>query len=330
MKDDRQLRMEKKRRTLSDWGVKLCYFGEELRPLQEHLLNLRSRGMTNVQIAALAGVSRGVVNTAVSGKRVRMYADIHDALFGVKYREPEGKRKLREVRAHLRPLIKAGMSVEQIARQADTCHSGLCQILRGTRNASRQYQQVKSINDATHEALMAVRYESPNNRGGQLLPAIGTMRRIQALMADGFPNAILAEFIGWNTLTPINQIALGGRILVMYSTFHKVDQVYGKLAGANPLDYGVSQYGMDRIKSAARRRDWAPSICWEPDTIDNPDTFPEWTGACGTPGGFYIHKRDNILPLCLPCREARAEQTRLRKEGKGVGRGRKRSAHDSG
>src|SRR5690606_31398529 len=42
---------------------------------------------------------------------------------------------------------------------------------------------------------------------------------------------------------------------------------------------------------------------WDPDTIDDPDAYPEWTGACGTHRGRLIHKREGT-PVCGPCKAA--------------------------
>src|SRR5690606_40281199 len=48
-------------------------------------------------------------------------------------------------------------------------------------------------------------------------------------------------------------------------------------------------------------------------SIDDPDAFPEWTGACGTVHGRQVHMREKI-PMCDPCRKAHAERAAELKE----------------
>ncbi|WP_432112779.1 helix-turn-helix transcriptional regulator [Streptomyces sp. S1] len=211
--------------------------------------------------------------------------------------------------AHLKKLKGAPyfMSNRRIAELADICESNLSQIYHGRRGASRDYARFSEIHRDTEAAILGVRPEiNPPLRGGAHMDPVGARRRLQALIALGFPMRILSEGIDWGKdPQPVHRFVTGksGRVYIVASTYYKIKALYEKLHDVRPEDMGLSKVAIGRARRSAVLHGYAPSSCWDDDTIDDPSAFPEWTGACGTPEGFPIHLREEI-PACEPCKAA--------------------------
>jgi hypothetical protein len=139
-------------------------------------------------------------------------------------------------------------------------------------------------------------------------PTVGIRRRLQALAAEGFNFSFLAKEMGKNDRNHIRFIATGEigtkSGYVSRGLALRVIDVYDRFAGRDPRDFvprskfsGVITY----TRNIARRNGWAPSHCWDSDTIDDPAAIPEWTGRCGTDSGYKIHQREDIKPVCDAC-----------------------------
>lgn len=166
-----------------------------------------------------------------------------------------------------------------------------------------------TIRRCTYEKIMRLRPEEPRSvphpaRGkvaaGPQVPAVGLIRRVRALRADGFTNEVIAGLMG---VTPeaVSELARRDRAVAFETTHREVVEVYQKLVGARPADYAITPRAEKYTRGVARKRNWAPSACWDPDTLDDPGAHPEWTGACGTAEGIRIHRREGI-PVCAYCR----------------------------
>lgn len=210
---------------------------------------------------------------------------------------------------HLRMLKAAPyyMSNARIAELSGVCQSNICQMLRGRRGEARGYEAVKGVHLDTEAAILAVRPENnPPARGGGHVDPVGTRRRLQALAAAGFPLKYLSEQMGWGTdPQPVHRVITGkaAKKYVFHSTYRKACELYDKLSCADPYDMGFESYAIKRAQGASRRNGYALPSCWDADTIDDPGSIAEWTGACGTPYGYEIHCREDI-PVCPPCQTA--------------------------
>lgn len=161
----------------------------------------------------------------------------------------------------------------------------------------------------TYDAIMSAEFVSPAKNGARLSP-LGTARRLQALRANGWPlkSGVLTEMSG---IKPpmLQRLCSGKQKQVFFCTHRAVKEMYEKLQYADPSDYGVSEESIRKAKTWGEKAGYAPSTCWDEDTIEDPAAKPEWTGACGSWAGYRIHIREtfflgNSLPLCGPCREA--------------------------
>ncbi|MFL5910514.1 MAG: hypothetical protein ACJ768_08125 [Gaiellaceae bacterium] len=141
--------------------------------------------------------------------------------------------------------------------------------------------------------------------------ATGTVRRLQALMAAGWPPPILAaELHLYRSET--------ARLLrarhVAVRTARRVADLYDRLWNIHPGTHGATPEAIARTKERAAAAGWAPATAWDDDRIDDPTAVPDWTGHCGTVRGVAIHDQHGI-PLCPPCRAAVAAR-RLRNEAR--------------
>ncbi|MFE6222948.1 helix-turn-helix transcriptional regulator [Streptomyces sp. NPDC057854] len=187
------------------------------------------------------------------------------------------------------------MSRQQIADQIGCCPTNIDKILRGN---------TKTVRRNTYEAILQLRFEAPvkkkTRHQGARLDARPSVRRIQALMAIGFTQVFQGDYLGMSHKN-LNLISLGKTEFIYAVTAAEVAEMYQKLHNADPADFGIPPDSIRRAKSGAAGRLYAPPSAWDEDTIDDPDAFPEWTGACGTDEGYRIHLREEI-PLCEPCR----------------------------
>ena len=222
------------------------------------------------------------------------------------------------VRPHVRKLhFKYGMAAELISRRSGFSEGSIREIINGHRTGT----PVKEIFRDNAAKLLAVQGEYPaievGAKGGTRVDATGTMRRAQALNALGYPMKWIAVQMGSVGRT-FYQIAWGERKFVYFSTALRMQELYGKLENdAFPEGHGISQQAIRLAKFYADKRGYPPPGCWDPDTIDDPEAFPEWTGECGSEAGYQIHFREKDrrfwapdlkrhVYACAECRKAHA------------------------
>lgn len=219
--------------------------------------------------------------------------------------------QLEQVTLHVHTLCASGMSVGDIHAA-----SGIAEMtVRAIRDRKRDW-----VANRVGKALLMVR---PELTGGNMrVPFTGTQRRVQALFTDGYTFTYMGQPVGWkaNALWRLAHGygmaggSKGTQLYVYRRTAETVRQVYDKLAGAQPLDHGVPAKQVTYARKRGRALGWAPSHCWDSDTIDNPDCFPEWTGRCGTTAGYSMHYKHKILPACKACYRAKADAQTAKRE----------------
>lgn len=262
-----------------------------------------------------------------------------------KRRGHRNRRKLRELgrpslvdaaptMAYVRRLHDdGGMTFREIAEAATAldgtghmAQSTPSDLYRGHRSNGKVLEKIPR---RTQDRIMAVQppvYPAVDSQA--LVPAVGSRRRLQALVAAGWGFRTLSDMLGHGDHNWVWRLATGYSCpssrhkheRITSSAREVVEVLYEKLAGQDPAENGITAQAIGRAKKAAERRSWAPVTCWDDDTIDKPDTFPEWTGECGTVGGYYLHLKYDLLVhnyggvsdghqsrkvLCQPCVTAR-------------------------
>ncbi|MFH8410695.1 hypothetical protein ACH4FX_38880 [Streptomyces sp. NPDC018019] len=169
------------------------------------------------------------------------------------------------VRQHVRALMAAGVSIQRLAAHTGVAHSVLSTLLYPAGNR----RQSARIRTANARPLLAVR---PEDVAPRYVDATGTVRRIQALVAAGWPQLHIGPRIGRH---PVYVNALLKQTRVFAVTAHRVATAYEALWDANPQHHGVP---LDRSKAArtfAKRNGWVPPAAWDDDAIDDPDGRPD-------------------------------------------------------
>ncbi|MGW6262401.1 helix-turn-helix transcriptional regulator [Streptomyces sp. NPDC055085] len=203
--------------------------------------------------------------------------------------------------AHLQGFHGRGMLPKVMAAQSGLSLTTVRDLIRGRRPANRGHLPIGDVARETVEAALNIRFEAPlyaPNVMGPTTDPVGVVRRLQGLMANGWPLVALGEHLEaagqWVWMLVNDPKPVTGR------TVERVAAMYDKLCHVDPADVGVSSYASARAKGVAARGGYAPTRCWDADTIDDPAASPEWTGACGTIDGYLIHHEETIA-VCDAC-----------------------------
>ncbi|MFD9192950.1 hypothetical protein ACFWCA_32650 [Streptomyces phaeochromogenes] len=212
------------------------------------------------------------------------------------------------VRIHIRSLQACDMGLRTIAAAASIDRKRLQAIVTG--RSERGTGPQEKVRPALAAAVLAVEPTLDNLGGSTVIDGTGTTRRLQALVAVGWPQDHLGHAIG---VTPGNFSRIIKAPTVIVRTARAVRDLYDAYWRADPLEHGASRGGITYAKRRAEQARWAPVGAWDDDTIDDPASFPDWTGRCGTPEGYVAHEQHKI-PYCQPCRDARAALRREQRQ----------------
>lgn len=168
---------------------------------------------------------------------------------------PKGLVDASECVAYVATLRAAGYSMRTIGKMARLDTDTLTNL--GLWKDGR-------VRLSTHSKIMAIPFpETILNKGANNIPNVGVKRRIQALVAAGYPMRMLAAEFG---ASHQNVGFWLKRENVTSETFQKVDELFRRLQ----LRPGPSKRSMLR----AQRLGWAPPLAWDEDTIDDPLAEP--------------------------------------------------------
>lgn len=208
------------------------------------------------------------------------------------------------VRAHVQAVLGAGLTRAQVAAAANVNIKVVDQLFDGPSPSRR-------IRPAHATALLSVQAPGiPPAGGAAITDATRPRRQLQALVADGWPLRHLGRRAHLDMHTIVNIIY--GRQQARAGTAHTIHALYGELWDQRPAEHGVRLHDIARSQRTAAKHRWAPTLAWDDDTIADPNAYPDWTGRCGSPGGYYDHTQLDT-PTCQPCRDAVAQAASARK-----------------
>ncbi|RSS59847.1 hypothetical protein [Streptomyces sp. WAC01280] len=190
------------------------------------------------------------------------------------------------VRRHLQLLDEYGISFEQTARLAGlkaTVVAGLLYPM-GSRGIKQR------LRAETADKILAVKPVPENLNELRPIDATGTRRRLQALVAIGFPFLRLGEHLPIHP-NQVHYVASGRRVQV--KTARAVAALYDQLWNQNPADYGIRPATSLKVKRYAASKGWAPPAAWDDDTIDDPTAQPD----LGEHTPRFIALAENALEL---------------------------------
>lgn len=166
-------------------------------------------------------------------------------------------------RLHIKGLRANGMGLRRIAELAGVNRKTLQWITTG--RSERGSGPSHQVTRANAEKILAVEITA-RAADHQHVIAVGSVRRLQALVAFGYPRSHLARRLG---ITPSNATRLfdDSTSHVLARTADAVEKLFAELQ----LTPGPS----NRARNEGRLRGWPPPLAWDEDTIDDPAAAPD-------------------------------------------------------
>lgn len=175
------------------------------------------------------------------------------------------------VRRHLLQLHAAGITVNRVAILTglrDNTVRGFTQQTRaGQRINGRRKRTTREIADK----ILAI---DPAETGPARVNPIGSLRRLQALIALGWPLQEVSRRTGLSDQTMYN---IGRQKLILASTAASVTAAYEQLKNVRPTRRTVSLQQRTTARNRAAAHRWPPPNYWDQTgAIDDPDFLPDY------------------------------------------------------
>lgn len=174
------------------------------------------------------------------------------------------------VRAHIRMLSSFGIGIQRTRVLAGMSNGSLCRLLygRGERGPSRR------IRTETADRILAIKPSIDAAAPCALVDGTGTRRRLQALVAVGWPQIELARRSGLDKITINDQLHLTSTT-AYGSTARTVRDLYDEMWNVNPCTRGVAKRWVNEARTLATSNGWVPPAAWDDDYIDSPAATPD-------------------------------------------------------
>lgn len=202
-------------------------------------------------------------------------------------------------RQHVTGLLAAGMTRHQVALLAGVDRTQIRHLMVGQNGRP----PARGLRPETAAALLTVQPDASQPAEGATCDATGTRRRLQALMANGWPAQVLAaRLLGLDNDTGRSAILqVARRERVRSSTALAVRALYVELADRT----GPSQW----CRTYYRGRGWLPPLFWDDDTIDDTTYVPPLAEQPREPDDVDPVIVDRLVDgLPFPGRATRAEK----------------------
>lgn len=196
------------------------------------------------------------------------------------------------VREHLLRLREAGMGMRRVAELSGVDRRRLQAVLVGRPYRGTGPQE--KVRPANAEAVLRVEATLDTIGPSTPVDATGTHRRVQALVAIGWPQAHLANRIG---MQPNNFSRALRADQVMARTALAIRAVYAELWNQDPRQHGVDNQAYSRSRNAATAAGWPPPAAWDDDEIDLPDATPATVEQKLNSHELAAVRREEILHL---------------------------------
>lgn len=172
------------------------------------------------------------------------------------------------VREHIRMLQDHGISPSSIAETCGIAKQSVIDFTKPQPGKNRGRRQRTS-----HETAAKILAVTPHNLVRRRVDPTGSRRRLQALVAAGWPlNHIAAQ-------TSLKASSVGDfmhRSMLLLSTVNEIAQAFDTLQDQEPTRRGVDRRQARRAREWAAREKWPTPAYWAErmDVIDDPDFEP--------------------------------------------------------
>lgn len=168
------------------------------------------------------------------------------------------------VRDHILELRNAGVGNKRLEDEFGIPHSTIQHLLYGQRG----FGPSKKVRHATAERILQI--PVPRTDVGFVrqdrVPALGTTRRLQALVANGYSQTHLIGRLGWPENGTCSELFLGQRPNVAVRRAEDVKALFNQLQ----MIPGTDRNARRRAKS----KGWLPPLAWDEERIDDPTYEP--------------------------------------------------------
>lgn len=175
------------------------------------------------------------------------------------------------VRAHIEMLQESGLGWKRIAELTGVGNTAISQLIygrKGSNNDPRKGETLKRVSREKAEKILALQPSLELLRDGALVPALGTHRRIQALVCNGWSLNAIGTRLG---IDPGNMTTLLHRAQVRKATHQAVEALFAELWNVQaPASTWHEKASATRAIRFAKARRWLPPLAW-----DDPDTDRE-------------------------------------------------------
>lgn len=173
--------------------------------------------------------------------------------------------------AHIKKFRAAGVSDTEAMTLFGMARSSFYRLLRG-----------EDITRDTEQRVLAVPVPPKRQKSSNLaaVDASGTRRRIQALVALGWPQNELARRLSVHCQW-LSAALLQTRVAA--KSADAVRALYDQLWDAVPELDGIPAFHAARARETAAQRGWVSPLAWDDDTIDDPTAVPVTDAAAPPP-----------------------------------------------
>lgn len=183
----------------------------------------------------------------------------------IAYGRWQSRVDIQPVLNHIEMLRGHGIGWTRVAKLAGLSEGILSRWLYGSANQPPP----RTVKAASAAKVLAVRPTLDNIADHALIDGTGTHRRLQSLVAIGWPNAALARHMGMDTS---NYFRIYNNTQVHAGTARQARDLFTELWNTNPINCGIDSRSYSKAVNYARRKEWPPPMAWL--NIDDPDEYP--------------------------------------------------------
>lgn len=172
---------------------------------------------------------------------------------------------VRPIRAHLVRLQRQGMNTHQIAQSCGVTPSTITLIM--ARRTNQPAGTLPSVLQDVAVRILTAQFSASGRTPASTtkpVPAVGTIRRLQALVAAGYTPGMLSQQLNialadTYILFSHCDVMAAATARAVAELFDRLEMVPGPSAGARTL---------------GRKLGWAPPLAWDRDDLDDPIARP--------------------------------------------------------
>ncbi len=172
------------------------------------------------------------------------------------------------VRAHVRMLGEYGIGWRQVAVVAGVNNGTVTRLMYGLGGQPPS----PKVRPSTASRILAVQPRLEDVAPSMRVPSIGTVRRLRALVALGWPQARLASRLGMANRN-LSSLMRGQRVTAR--TALAVRALYDQWWNADPHACGVEARHVAQARARAARLGWVSPLAWDDDRLDDPAARPQ-------------------------------------------------------